>query len=299
MKLVLTLLLVSFIFVFPVLRCIAFHPFSFAGYSLVDLFFYIRRRAMNLCPYGYIRAYTGLFGQGKTLSAVHFCIGLYNRYNNKKVWCSRRKKFVTQKVHIISNVELKSIPYERFESLKQLVYIAENVKDLDDVNNTLTVTIALGDELSVQLNSRSFKNNVDALFLNTLLTCRHYHMGLIYTAQRFCQVDALLRQVTSVVIECSKLFRFQSQSFYNAWDLENAGTSTMIKPLRRSCWFVRNRDYKAYDTFATVGNLSKACATGDMLTSQEILILQCNNGVNMDAVSRPTKRFIKRFRKKH
>lgn len=297
MKLVLILLLVLFIFVFPVLRCIAFHPLSFTVYSLVDLFFYIRRRVMNLCPYGYIRAYTGLFGQGKTLSAVYFCVRLYNKYNNKKVWCSRRKKFVKQKVHIISNVELK-IPYEKFESLKQLVYIADNIQQRDDDNNTLTVTIALADELSVQLNSRSFKNNVDALFLNTLLTCRHYHMGLIYTAQRFCQVDALLRQVTSVVIECSKFFRFQSQAFYNAWDLENAGTSTMVKPLRRSCWFVRNRDYKAYDTFATVGNLSKACAVGDMLTNEEILALQCNNAPNMDAVERPTKRFIKRLRKK-
>lgn len=293
------LLFVFFLlYIFPMLRCIALHPVSSLGYFVIDVFFYMLHRTMNLCPYGYIRAYTGLFGQGKTLSAVHFCVGLYNRYNDKKVWCSRRKKFVVQKVHIISNVELKSVPYERFVSLKQLVYIAENVQELDNHNDTLTVTIALGDELSVQLNSRSFKNNVDALFLNTLLTCRHYHMGLIYTAQRFGQVDALLRQVTSVVIECSKLLRFQSQAFYNAWDLENAGTPTMVKPLRRSCWFVRNRDYKAYDTFATVGNLSKACATGDMLTSQEILALQCNNGVNMDAVERPTKRFIKRLRKK-
>lgn len=300
MKIVLLLFLLAFVYMFPVIRCIVLHPVSSTGYAVVDLFFYVLHRAMNLCPYGYIRAYTGLFGQGKTLSAVHFCVGLYNRYNNRKVWCSRRKKFVIQKVHIISNVELKTIPYEKFESLKQLVYIAENIQAVDDENDTLTVTIALGDELSVQLNSRSFKNNVDALFLNTLLTCRHYHMGLVYTAQRFCQVDALLRQVSSVVIECSKFLRFQSQSYYNAWDLENAGTATMVKPLRRSCWFVKNRDYRAYDTFAVVGNLSKACATGDMLTSEEILALQCNNAPNMDAVERPSKKYLKRVRnKKH
>lgn len=293
------LLFVFFLlYIFPVLRCIALHPVSSSGYFVADVFLYLSHRAMNLCPYGYIRAYTGLFGQGKTLSAVHFCTGLYNRYNNKKVWCSRRRKFVTQKVHIISNVELKTVPYEQFVSLKQLVYVAENVRKTDDENDTLTVTVALGDELSVQLNSRGFKNNVDALFLNTLLTCRHYHMGLVYTAQRFCQVDALLRQVSSVVIECSKLFRFQSQSYYNAWDLENAGTSTMVRPLRRSCWFVRNRDYGAYDTFATVGNLSKSCIEGDMLTPEEILALQCNNAPNMDVVGRPARRFMKRSGKK-
>lgn len=292
------LFLFFLLYIFPLLRCIALHPVSSFGYFVVDVFLYLLHRVMNLCPYGYIRAYTGLFGQGKTLSAVHFCARLYNRYNNKKVWCSRRRKFVVQKVHIISNVDLKTVPYEQFLSLKQLVYVAENMEEQDNLNNTLTVTIALADELSVQLNSRSFKNNVDALFLNTLLTCRHYHMGLVYTAQRFVQVDALLRQVTSVVIECNKFFRFQSQSYYNAWDLENAGTPTMVKPLRRSCWFVRNRDYRAYDTFATVGNLSKACATGDMLTSEEILALQCNNVPNMDAVERPAKRFVKRFKKK-
>lgn len=300
MKIVLLLFLLAFVYMFPVIRCIVLHPVSSTGYAAVDLFFYVLHRAMNLCPYGYIRAYTGLFGQGKTLSAVHFCVGLYNRYNNKKVWCSRRKKFVTQKVHIISNVELKSIPYEKFVSLKQLVYVAQNIQEQDDLNDTLTVTVALGDELSVQLNSRSFKNNVDALFLNTLLTCRHYRMGLVYTAQRFCQVDALLRQVTSIVIECSKFFRYQSQSFYNAWDIENAGTPSMVKPLRRSCWFVRNRDYRAYDTYATVGNLSKACADGDMLSAEEILSLQCSNGANMDAVEHLSKKYLKRVRnKKH
>lgn len=298
MKIVFLLLLLAFVYMFPVLRCMVTHPVSSAGYTVVDLFFYLLHRAMHLCPYGYIRAYTGLFGQGKTLSAVHFCTGLYRRYNDKKVWCGRRKKFVTQKIHIISNVELKTVPYEKFVSLKQLVYVAQNMQEQDDLNDTLTVTIALGDELSVQLNSRSFKNNVDALFLNTLLTCRHYRMGLIYTAQRFCQVDALLRQVTSTVIECNKFLRYQSQSFYNAWDLENAGTPSMVRPLRRSCWFVRNRDYKAYDTFATVGNLSKACVDGDMLTPEEILALQCSNGANMDAVTRPSKKYIRRARHK-
>lgn len=204
---------------------------------------------------------------------------------------------MTQKVHIISNVELKTIPYEKFVSLKQLVYVAQHVQEQDDLNDTLTVTIALGDELSVQLNSRSFKNNVDALFLNTLLTCRHYRMGLVYTAQRFCQVDALLRQVSSLVIECSKFFRYQGQSWYNAWDLENAGSPGMVKPLRRSCWFVRNRDYNAYDTFATVGNLSKSCMDGDMLSPEEILALQCGTAVNMDAVSRPSRKYMKRAAK--
>ena len=291
------ILLVVLMFIFPTFRCIVFHPFKAAYYAIVDSFFYIVRHKRDLCEYGYIKAYTGLFGKGKTLSAVHFVVGQYNRYNNKRVWCSRRKKFVTQKIKVISNVQL-NIPYEEFVSLKQFIYVAENSQRIDDLNDTLTVTIILGDEFSVQLNSRSFKSNIDALFLNSLLTCRHYYIGFVYTAQRYCQVDALLRQVTSVVIECNKFLRFQKLSYYDAWDLENAGSPMMVKPMRCSCWFVRNKDYNAYDTFATVGNLSKACATGDMLTGEEILALQCNNGVNMDAVSKPSRRYRRSRRTK-
>lgn len=41
------------------------------------------------------------------------------------------------------------------------------------------------DELSVQMNSRSFKDNFNAYFLNTLLCCRHYHISFYGSAQRF------------------------------------------------------------------------------------------------------------------
>lgn len=247
--------------------------------------------------YGYIKAYVGLFGKGKTLSAVHDVVGQYKHYNNKKVWCKRRKKFVTQKVHIISNVDLVGIPYEKFVSLSQIVKVAQEVTAKDDENDTLTVTIALADELSVQMNSRNFKTNIDALFLNTILTCRHYHLGFVYTAQRFGHVDALLRQVTSVVISCNKIWRVQCLNYYDAWEMENASSPTMLTPLRRMGFFVTNKDFNAYDTFACVGNLAKSCAEGDMLSEQEILALQCNNGVNMDNVLSPSRKYRKTRKK--
>lgn len=83
-----------------------------------------------------------------------------------------------------------SIPYEDFVSLQQVVLCAEKNGTYDKENDTLTVTLVLGDEFSVQMNSRNFKSNIDPLFLNTLLTCRHYHISLYYTAQRFGHVDA-------------------------------------------------------------------------------------------------------------
>jgi len=86
--------------------------------------------------------------------------------------------------------------------------------------------------------------------------------------------DALLRNVTSYVVDCDKLWRFQKNYYYNAWDLENATNVQLINPFRREVWFVRNRDYNAYDTLACVGNLIKHWKDGDMLSEEEILALQ-------------------------
>ena len=208
MILVALLILVVILAFFPTLRCAFFHPFALIWYGAKDLYYYFRRLRFNLCGSGELVAYTGLFGKGKTLSAVHKVVSSYRRYDGKKVWCSRRRKIVTQRIKVISNVSL-SIPYEDFISLEQIVLAAENNRAYDDEHDTLTVTLVLGDEFSVQMNSRNFKTNIDPLFLNTILTCRHYYISLYYTAQRFGHVDALLRQVTSYVIDCDKLWRFQ------------------------------------------------------------------------------------------
>lgn len=286
---------------FPTLRCALFHPFLLLVNGSRDLLLFYRRKKGNICPTGELVAYTGLFGKGKTLSAVHRVVSAYRHYDGKPVWCPRRKKIVTQRVHVISNVSL-CVPYEDFVSLEQVVLAAERNREYDDEHGTLTVTLVLGDEFSVQMNSRNFKTNIDPLFLNTILTCRHYYISLYYTAQRFGHVDALLRQVTSYVVECDKLWRFQRYSIFDAWDLENAANTQLLKPMSRGCWFVRNRDYNAYDTLACVGNLKKSMKEGDMMSEEEILKLQQNTQqTNMDGIAKPSKRWMqsrKRLNKK-
>lgn len=283
---------------FPALRCAVLHPVKLVHNAVVDGFLYIKERRYNACRTGELLAYVGLFGRGKTLSVVHRVTSDYRRYNDKIVWCPRRKKFVTQKVKVLSNVALQ-IPYEQFVSLEQIILCAEKNQTYDDEHDTLTVTLVLGDEFSVQMNSRNFKSNIDPLFLNTLLTCRHYHISLFYTAQRFGHVDALLRQVTSDVVNCNKVWRFQCQNVYDAWEMENAANPMLLHPVARHCWFVTNADYNAYDTLACVGNLKKSVKDGDMLTEDEILALQQNQPANMEAVSRPSKRFIRNQKNQH
>ena len=222
---------------------------------------------------------------------------MYEQYDGQMIWDKDRAMWVEQRVKVLSNVAL-SIPYEDFVSLQQVVYCAEKNGQYDKEHDTLTVTLVLGDEFSVQMNSRNFKSNIDPLFLNTLLTCRHYHISMYYTAQRFGHVDALLRQVTSCVVDCDKLWRFQRQNLYDAWEMENATNTQLLTPLTRRCWFVTNRDYAAYDTLACGGNLQKSFKEGDMLSEEEILSLRRNEQqANMDGVVKPSRKWRRNQKK--
>ncbi len=69
----------------------------------------------------------------------------------------------------------------------------------------------------------------------------------------------------------------------------------LVTPMSKRCWFVRDRDYSAYDTLACVGNLKKAMNAGDMMSEEEILKLQQNTQqVNMEGVNKPSKRWLRR-----
>lgn len=273
-----------FISIFSVfVRTLLFNPFKTFIYTCKDIFLYFKEHRYDSMQTGKLICYTALFGGGKTLSCVHYVKSLYDRYNDKIVYDVDRKIFVTQKVHIISNVDLVGIPYEKFTSLAQVVRVAEQFKTIDNMNNTLTCTVVLGDEFSVQMNSRNFKSNIDPLFLNTLLTCRHHHIMLIYNAQRFSHVDALLRQVTTYVVECKKIWRVVIQTTYDAYTLENTSDPLAVKSLGSHGWFVQDKDFELYDTLACVGNLQRSCENGDMLTPIEIINNQ--GSVNYDVGS--------------
>ena len=260
------------LFFFIELRIITLNPHFTLFYSFKDLYNYFKYKQWRNCRKdGRIDAYTGLFGKGKTLSAVHYVTSLYDRYNNKLVYDFTRKKWVVQKIMILSNVHLNGYPYTYLTSLSQIVSVSNQIIDLDNKNDTKTYTFALCDEMSVQMNSRDFKNNIDSLFLNSLLTCRHYRMGLVYTAQRFCDVDALLRRVTSHVISCDKKWRLMVHKVYDANECENATNILLVKPIRRMGWFVRDKHFDVYDTLACVENLKKDSANGVMLSETEIL----------------------------
>lgn len=266
-------------------RIAVMHPFATVYYGVTDFVKYFLRKNWRLLDGGILNCYGAHFGGGKTLSMAHFITRLYEKKNNKKVWDRGRKKFVTQKIHIISNFDLKLVPYEKLESLSQVLACAKYNKRIDEENNTRTVTMVLIDEASVQLNSRNFKSNIDANFLNTLLTCRHYHISLWYSSQKFKLTDALMRSVTQRYIECHKLWRFMCLKEYNADEIEYASDPTMVKPLRRYGFFIKDKDYNSYDTLACVEALEKSAREGDMLSEKEILEMRGQLNPDNDAVT--------------
>lgn len=267
------------------------------GYMVKDGIESSVHKKSRLVKTGEIVGFTGLFGQGKTLSAVHHVTSIYRRHNDVRVYCPRRKKWVKQVVHIVSNVHIKNVSYERLESLEQVVLSTDTIREEDDKNDTLTITLVLIDEAGSELNSRAFRNNIDPLLLNTILTCRHWNISLFYTAQRFGHVDALLRQVTSYVLDCHKIWRFQFQKKYDAWELEQASNPSNIVCSALYCWFVKDKDYHAYDTYECVDKLKKDMKAGEMMSSEEILALRQGPEVaNMDGVNY-SKKYKKRVKK--
>ena len=123
-----------------VVRIICMHPVSTIVYAVKDLYFWIKHKGYNFYEAGLLNCYCAHFGGGKTLSIVHYVTMIFNKYNNKMVWDRGRKKFVRQKIHVISNVDFKSIPYEPLASLSQVVCCAYKNKDRDyNAYDTLAV----------------------------------------------------------------------------------------------------------------------------------------------------------------
>lgn len=269
MKLIITIVLLLFILLVPYTRCIVFHPISSVKYIILDMYKYIRYcRWREYRKYGTLTIYNGLFGKGKTLSSTYEVRKIYRKYNGKKVYDFREKKWKIQYIRVVSNVHINDIPYIQLKTLSDLITLSEYD------NDGVSIWLVLVDEMSTQVNSRDFKTNFTTDLLNILLTCRHYRMQIIGTSQRFNHVDALVRQVTQSAIECKKLWRVVLWQYYDAWTIENTSDVTKIKPKRTKTIFIKDKDYNAYDTVACVENFKDNVLAGNHLTDSEILQFQ-------------------------
>lgn len=282
MVILISLLVLAALFFIPPVRLSLFHLIHFLIYVVVDPVRYIKMRKWNTPPAGTITCYTGLFGKGKTLSMVHYARKLFRRYQGKKSWSKSEHKLLPNKFIFLTNIDLyfcDESDQVEFTSMQQFcdlcVQITENRHPLQHDYNL--VVIAIIDEISSVCNSREFKSNFNNAVLSTLLQIRKFSCLFLCTSQKFGMMDKLLRDVTLEVIDCSKSWRYQKNSIYDGWDLEN-GDPSKLEPLRNKWVFITDTDYNSYSTLRVAKQISKAAALGDLVPESETVAASSGSG---------------------
>lgn len=292
MIIIIIILAVLFIFRFPFLRYIIFHLFTVIPLAIIDFYKYIKYKKYNLCPeFGKIRLNSAktsqVFGCGKTLSLVRSAIHIYKKYNNKIVWDEEQNKFVTQHIHIISNVKLFGVPYTPWIGEDQFINIDKLGFDHMDV------TIFLLDEVGSIFNSRKFRDNISMEFLTRLLQSRKNKMALYMTSQRFQFTDKILRESCATVTTCRKFWRLIEQCDYDAFEAENAVNVNLLSPIKTTVWLATDKDFESYDSYQLIESLVKEDPHG-FLDTNEILETY---GVGQSDMSVINDRHIKKRKK--
>lgn len=283
------ILIVVCIIVFPLPKFLIKHVFDILKYAAIDGYYYIVHKEYNRCPYfgkiSITSAYRNkVFGSGKTLDISKRVHDIFTKYDGLPVWDDDLQDFVIQRIHIVSNITFKDIPYTPFVTSRQLMNVEQPKQD---------VTIFVFDEVGAIWNSRDFKTNISTELLRNLLQVRKNKIGIMGTAQRFRFCDALLRQITGSLYCVNKFWRIIKIREYDPFDFENCTNQDMLKPLHVSYSWVSNQDYAAYDTDERVERLSNE----DMLPDEQILANQGVNSGEMDAASHLKKRFRRRGRR--
>lgn len=273
LEIVLFLLFICIV-VFPFPKFVIRHFFDMCRYGAVDLYYYIKHKEYNRCSfYGrvdIISAYRNkVFGSGKTLCVSKQVHDIYNKYNGLPVWDESRQTFVTQHIHIVSNVSFSDIPYTPFVTSRQLMDVDQPRED---------ITIFVMDEIGAIWNSRDFKTNISTELLRNLLQVRKNKIYIIGTSQRFHFCDALLRQITANLVCVKKTWRVVRKLAYDPMDFENCNNIDMLKPLKVSYAWITNQDYASYDTDERVERLR----SDDLLPDDQILI---NQGAHVNDLS--------------
>lgn len=120
---------------FPVIPFCVTHFYQIATNGAVDLYYYFKHKEYNRCHfYGSIHMVTAyrnkVFGSGKTLDMTMVVREVYHKYNGLPVWSDDEQSFVTQYIHIISNVDLTDVPYTPFTNVNQLKMLSKGQKTL-------------------------------------------------------------------------------------------------------------------------------------------------------------------------
>lgn len=316
------LLVMFFVFfaVSPLIQCLTFSIFRLPRYIPEDIFNYIRyKKWRRFKEYG-IHMYIGMFGHGKTLSMTHRARKLYKKYGNTLLFVSNYSLFDIPYVPLVNFNQLMelgeekpphysyrefkngSIPFWYYDDEGRIKpeYVIYKIRRYGEDDNEwflqkmvkrwdYQATVVLIDEIQSVLSHRNFANFPLEL-LNVLTQQRKKRVFIMCSAQRFFMVDKIFRGITTYVIDCWKLWRYQGASYYDAWDYENAMNPQLVRQRKSRWFFVRDRDYKAYSTEQMISrDMSEKFLSND----EKLARLGLDNVVNEAAIKRPSRKLMR------
>lgn len=269
-------LIVIFFFIFLLRKYIVHLP-KLVYFGVIDLFNYIKYKKYNLCnEFGKLVVYEASdnqsFGCGKTFSCVDDICNIYNKYNNKTIYCDGEWK--KQNIIVLSNIEFQSIPYIPLGNFNNVTKYISNLND----NDVLFIFL---DEAGANMNSRAYKDNLNSALIMSILTMRHHKVSLFLTTQRFTIIDALLRQVTYEVIRCKRSFlgRLYVNKYVDGYNYEVGGVDK-IKYKKLKVRFATNKRYNQYNSFADIPLLDKNAYLDDEEIINNISSVRNNSNRN-------------------
>lgn len=200
-----------------------------------------------------LHVYVGMFGQGKTCSMVYDAYNIACKYEG---------------LTIITNLQLQNFP-DHCTILP--------LRSAQDILNAPDNTLVLIDEIGTIFNSRDFaksKQSVPKPLFQHICQCRHRHLMIFGTVQRWGFLDKQLREITADVTVCSTWFshpfsRMVTNRCYDAYEYD-LFCSNPLRPLLAlsACSYIQtNKIRSLYDTKEMVATL----LTMEYISDDEIM----------------------------
>lgn len=262
----------------PLFRCFISHIPQTIIHALVDTYDYIRYQKWKLWKekYSNIYCFIGMFGRGKTLSMTKYAVDIYNHYAK-----------YGEKVRIVSNYEIKSVPYIPLVNFEQIVELGNMaVRGEDDCIGTIVCV----DEIEMLFSHRKFAS-FPIEVLSSICQSRKAHIMMLTSCQRWKMQDAAIRDITTFAINCKKVWRFQLNYWFDAWDMENSTNADQLHPIKRDSWFVFNKYFKSYDTTKLISKQDMQ----DFISNDELLQRRYANSLSdPEAIKHPSRKLKKK-----
>ena len=237
----------GYVILFFFFKDFLFHVVQFFFWKVVD---YIRqiKNPEELHLYG-IWLYCGLYGQGKTMALTEYLTRMRKKYGDK-ILISTNYGFSGEDFPLLSWQELLT-EYDR--------------------------PIIFGyDEIQNEFNSRDYKNFPYELVRLLTQNRKGHGKQIVGTAQRFCRVDKVIRELCTHVIECHTfcgrwtfLKKYLIENYEEMIAQNNVGRASKVPKTRYS--FVQSDKLRnSYDSF----QMLDSAKTKEYVSADEKLALR-------------------------